>query len=242
MSRSLVGFAVALAVVLALAGPPQKTTPKPGPTPQPGPQAPAPDDDAPNPLDLPVALVDLRGKAPKSYIRRRRSPSDVRALVLHQTGFTWQPSNPKWAEVRAHFVVRRDGSVVMNFDPIQQMRFGSSLANPFSITIEFEGNYPSADGKWWKPEAFGANHLQDAPQQVNAGRRLIAGLRQLYPSITHVYAHRQWEAKKSNCPGPDLWRSIGEYAINQLGLKDGGADWHYTGGMAIPASWRTAWA
>lgn len=259
------GGLVVLGLVLAVAGggtkpaplpkppapkPAPEPAPKPAPEPPPQPEPQAkppnpgvvPSGPVPDPTKLPgLVIVDNRAKAPADYIRRQRAPSDIRAIVLHQTGFQWKPDNPMWPKVRAHFVVRRDGVVLCNFDPIQQMRYGSSFANPFCITIEHEGNYPSAAGEWYEPEKFGKDRLEEAPAQVAASRKLVAALRQAYPSITHVYAHRQWQEKKSNCPGPDVWRAVGEWAKQTLALTDGGPGWHYDGGLPLPDTWLVPW-
>jgi len=183
-------------------------------------------------------LVDLRGQAPAEYIVRDRPAEEVTAAILHQTAFSgWKPNNPNWAKIKSHFVVRRDGKVQINFDPTKRLRYGSNKANAFGITIEHEGNYPNAAGVWWEGDKFGEDHVEDAPAQVAASRRLLEILSERYP-IEHVYAHRQWDAGKTNCPGPDLWREVGEYAVKQLGLSDGGPGWHAEGGLSIPESWR----
>lgn len=185
-----------------------------------------------------IKVQDNRAVSPDSYVRRTREPEDIRAVVLHQTGFSWSnPDNPNWAKVRAHFVVRQDGSVVMNFAPTTQMRVGSYHANPFSITIEVEGNHADAQGKFFKPEKFGEDELADHPAQIASARALIRILHKLFPTITHVYAHRQWETKKGNCPGPEIWKAIGRWAIEEEGLTQGGAGWHYDDGLPLPTSW-----
>jgi len=184
-----------------------------------------------------LQVVDLRAKAPKSYVVRERTPEETTAAVLHQTGFTWKPDNPLWPEVRSHFVVRRDGVVHVNHDPTQRLRYGSNKANAFGVTIEHEGNYSSSAGKWWEGERFGEDKVEDAPAQVAASRKLLEVLSDEYP-IEHVYAHRQWDELKTNCPGPGIWKAVGQYAVEQLGLDDGGPGWHAEGGLAIPESWR----
>ena len=195
--------------------------------------------DAPELGDYPgLDLVDLRGLAPASNVIRDRTPEEVTAVVLHQTAFAgWKPENPNWAKIKAHFVVRRDGVVQINYDPTKRMGYGSNKANSFAITIEHEGNYPNAKGVWWAGDKFGRSVLADAPAQVAASRRLIEILADTYP-IENVYAHRQWDPDRQNCPGPDLWREVGEFAIAELGLSDGGPDWHAEGGRAIPDDWR----
>lgn len=185
-----------------------------------------------------LTIADLRAQAPADYILRDRPAEEVTAVVLHQTAFGgWAPTNPNWAKIKSHYVVRRDGTVQVNFDPTRRLRYGSNKANAFAVTIEHEGNYPSAAGEWWEGDKFGRYNLADAPAQVAASRRLIELLSEQYP-LEHVYAHRQWDSGKTNCPGPDIWREVGEYAVKQLGLSDGGPGWHAEGGLAIPESWR----
>lgn len=202
-------------------------------------EAPDDADDIADDAEYPgLDLVDLRGKAPADYIVRERPAEEVTTIVLHQTGFGgWKPDNPNWAKIKSHFVVRRDGKVQVNFDPTKRLRYGSNKANAHGITIEHEGNYPSADGKYWEGDKFGEYVLAEAPAQVAASRRLVELLSERYP-IENINAHRQWDAGKTNCPGPDLWRAVGEYAVHQLGLTDGGPGWHAEGGLAIPETWR----
>lgn len=188
-----------------------------------------------------VTVIDNRGTAPTDYFRQKREPTDIRAVVLHQTGFDWEPDNKKWREVRAHYVVRKDGSIVNNWDPTDQMKVGSNHANPFSVTIEHEGNFANDKGVWWEGDKFGKDYLEDRPAEVQSARNLIAALKAKYPSITHVYAHRQWDAGKGNCPGPSVWRAVGEWAKSSLGLSDGGPGWAYENGLPIPDSWRVPW-
>lgn len=204
------------------------------------------------PFTLPnVNIVDMRKNSPKDYTMYVRKPSAITTVMLHQMSCctAWKPDNPLWDDVKAHFVVKHDGTVLMNHHPEERMKYGSGLANPFTITIEHQGNFPSADNKWYKPEKFGQDNLQDYPAQVQASRALLAGLKQRYPTIKFVYAHRQWDyPDRANCPGPQIWRASGEWAKKMLGLSDcldeeGGvckAD-HSPAGASIPASWRTPW-
>lgn len=220
------------------------------PSPQPEPPKPVPDPPLlPVPPPTPDAgrypgltLIDLRAKAPKAYVMRQRTLAEVTAVVLHQTGFEWKPDNKLWPEVKAHFVQRRDGRTQINFNPEDRMHTGSNLANKFAITIEHEGNYSNAKGNFWKPEKFGRSYLKDAPAMVAAARQLLRDLKALCPNLTAVFAHCQWNSNKSNCCGPELWLAIGEWAKAELGLTDGGAGWHYEGGLAIPSSWRGTFA
>lgn len=189
-------------------------------------------------LDLAgLTVVDLRASAKRSYRKYVRAPSAIKSVVLHQMGCAgWKDSSASWGRVKAHYIVRRDGVIVCNHDPVWCLTTGSNYANEHCITLEFEGNYPSTRGKWFKPEKFGAHQLRDAPKQVEAGRLLLQRLHETYP-IEYVYAHRQWRKRKGNCCGPDLWREVGKFAIEKLGLSDGGPGWHHPHGAPIPNNW-----
>jgi len=181
-------------------------------------------------------LIDLSDRSPREYRIRQRDPSEVRAAVLHQTGFScWTDDNPMWAKVRAHFVVRQDGSVLKLHDPLVRMRYGSGVCNAQGITIEHEGNLPSASGKWWGAERYGRDQLADHPEQVRASRELLRMLAAEYPTLTKVIAHRHISANKANCPGPDLWREVGEWSIRELGLVEVAP---LPKGLALPDTWR----
>ena len=106
---------------------------------------------------------------------------EVRAVILHQTGFTWKPDNPLWPRVRAHFVVHRCGLISQCHRVETRMKYGSNFANSYAVTIEHEGNYPlsydiTGTPRYWKPEKYGSDVIDDAPQQVIAARALLAHL------------------------------------------------------------------
>ena len=57
--------------------------------------------------------------------------------------------------------------------------------------------------------------------------------------LTHVLAHRQSSGTRENDPGPDVWFDVGQWAVNTLGLKDGGPGFKIDTGNPIPEEWRT---
>lgn len=218
-----------------------KGTSQPGPNPAP----------APSPGGTPdpnlaqrypgLVMIDMRAKAPKERIDYIRGLDKTTAAVIHQTGFFgWKDTNPLWPEIKAHFVVRQDGRVQINYDPEVRMTTGSNAANSFAVTIEFEGNFPNTNGNAYMPEKFGVSHLEEHPAQVIAGRKLLADLKALLPNMTAVFGHRQWSDNRENDPGPDLWREVAEWAKQNLGLTDGGPGWKYGSGQPIPDDWRGA--
>ena len=178
-------------------------------------------------------VIDNTAKAPAQYRVRNRKPGEITTIVLHAMGFVRKPTNPRWAMVKAHYCIRRDGSILMNHHPTVRMKYGSGVANRYSITIEHEGNPVNEHGKAFKPEKFGVHAA--TPEQVASSRALMAALCAEYPSIRFVSSHRHIDAGKSNCPGPELWRECGEWAIAELGLHEAPV---LKGGLVLPDTWR----
>ena len=58
-------------------------------------------------------------------------------------------------------------------------------------------------------------------------------------NLTHILVHRQSSASRANDPGPDIWYHVGQWAVNNLGLRDGGKNFKVGSGNPIPDIWRT---
>jgi hypothetical protein len=58
--------------------------------------------------------------------------------------------------------------------------------------------------------------------------------------ISFVFTHRQGELlrRRGNCPGPEIWYHVGQWAVDELGMSDGGRGFKERRGTAIPDSWR----
>lgn len=187
-----------------------------------------------------MIITDLTEKSPKEYRMRTRPLSEIRAVVLHQVGFdTWKESSPSWCRVKAHFVVLRSGAILQLHPITARMRYGCGPnGNRVAINVELAGNYPlsyrAGKPSYWKPEKFGRSVLSDSPAQVEAARALLASLAAQVPGL-QVGAHRQLEKLKSGCCGPDIWREVGQYGIDFLGMPA----MPTKGGLDIPDDWRT---
>ena len=184
-----------------------------------------------------MIIRDRIADAPEEYRRRPRTRAEVRALVLHQTGFEWRYTNPMWTRVRAHFVVHQGGQVTQLHSILTRMRYGCGIGNAYAINVEGEGNYPLEyrDGEpvYWRPEKFGRSVLAEHPEQIEAARELAAYLAKQIPGLM-IGAHRQIELDRSGCCGPDVWRELGQNAV------DGGMpELPVAGGRPIPDSWRS---
>ncbi len=96
-------------------------------------------------------------------------------------------------------------------------------------------NLRAVNGKWWSPETHGRNSLTAA--QVESGRRLLRLLRST--GVRYVFAHRQSYHDKGNDPGPEIWSTVGQWAIDKLRMSDGGPEYAIDTGRPIPDSWRS---
>lgn len=191
-------------------------------------------------------IIDYRSKARLTEKAKKhttkRSEDKVFALVLHQMGFNRGDSPSKYRKVTAHYVIPPDGNVYQLHDHTQRLPASTGL-NEGSVSVEFAGNFPSRAKSTHKlafvnPDKFGMDQL--TPEQIAGGRMLVDHLVKKH-KITHIYAHRQGGPKRENCPGPDIWREIGAWAVNQYDLKWGGPGWAVNAGkikgLPIPEEW-----
>lgn len=188
----------------------------------------------PKAMNIPVEDYTTIGKA--DHRKKTRDLGTVDSLVLHQAGFKRSNDSPDdYRKVKSHYVITRGGRI-LQYHPADWVLWSSNGFNDRSVAVEFIGNMPSTQGKWYKPEKFGADQLEDA--QIEAGRALVEHLLDEL-SITHVFAHRQSSGSRGNCPGPDIWSTVGQWAMEELGMLDGGFNYVKGSGKAIPDSWRT---
>ncbi|WP_304454939.1 peptidoglycan recognition family protein [Nocardiopsis sp. YSL2] len=170
--------------------------------------------------------------------RARPRPADtVYALVLHQMAFRRSPRRGpgRYDKVTAHYIITESGRLAQ-LHPVTTYLYASNGFNSGSVAVEFSGNLPSVRGRCWSPDTHGCHELTQA--QVSAGRGLLRHLvREI--GLTHVLAHRQASGSRTNCPGPDIWYNVGQWGVDELGLKDGGPGFHLKGGNPIPDEWRT---
>jgi hypothetical protein len=186
-----------------------------------------------------AGIIDLTARTPRTMRKGTRRPGAVDALVLHQMACCFRPRNPleRFRTITAHFAITADGRI-LQLHPTSALLWASNGFNARSVAVEFAGNFPSTRGQWWQGDRFGRNQVTQA--QVDAGRRLIRHLQSTI-GIRYVFAHRQASAARDNDPGPDLWFNVGQWAIANLGMSDGGPGFRIGTGNPIPDPWR-AWA
>lgn len=182
-----------------------------------------------------LEIVDMSGEAPVSKRSLRTKPVD--AVVLHQMGLSRGNDLRRYLQVTSHFVILPDGTVAQ-LHPMSAQLLASHDFNHRSVAIEFAGNLRSTRGQWWRPETYGRDTLTAA--QVESGRKLLRELGK--HGVRFVYAHRQSFIERGNDPGPEIWASVGQWAVDTLGMSDGGPGFVVGSGQPIPDEWRTAGA
>jgi hypothetical protein len=173
--------------------------------------------------------------ASKANRKGVRDPKTVYALVLHQMAFSRGNDPTRYDRVASHYAILPDGQITQ-LHPVSALVWASNNFNPRSVSVEFAGNFPNVKGTCWSPPTHGCHRVTDA--QIESGRFLVRHLSRTI-GLTHVLAHRQSSADRENDPGPDLWYHVGQWAVDVLGLRDGGPAFKVGNGSPILPEWRT---
>lgn len=182
-------------------------------------------------------IVDLTAQSDRSVPKGTRDPRSVYALVLHQMACCFRRRDPlrSYLRIKAHFAILPEGQI-LQLHPVSALIWASHGFNSCSVAVEFAGNFPSTRGRWWKGEKYGRNQV--TPAQIEAGRCLVRHLIRTM-GLRVVIAHRQSSNMRGNDPGPDIWYHVGQWAVDTLGLSDGGPGFKIGTGSPIPDEWRT---
>lgn len=182
-------------------------------------------------------IIDLTAQSDRSVPKGTRDPRSVYALVLHQMACCFRRRDPlrSYLRIKAHFAILPEGQI-LQLHPVSALIWASHGFNSCSVAVEFAGNFPSTRGRWWKGEKYGRNQV--TPAQIEAGRCLVRHLIRTM-GLRVVVAHRQSSNMRGNDPGPDIWYHVGQWAVDTLGLSDGGPGFKIGTGSPIPDEWRT---
>jgi Putative peptidoglycan binding domain/N-acetylmuramoyl-L-alanine amidase len=197
-------------------------------------------------------IIDLTGQAVKSQRKGMRDPKKVDTLVLHQMACCFKVKDPLKRFLNhfaPHFAILPDGRI-LQLHPILALTWASNGFNANSVAVEFAGNFPNTRGKWWldqkelkkltraQAQAYvKANQNQVTAEQIEAGRYLVRYLIGAM-GLKKIVAHRQSSNMRENDPGPDIWYHVGQWAIDNLRLSDGGPGYKVGTGNPIPEVWR----
>jgi hypothetical protein len=182
-------------------------------------------------------IIDLTAQSDRSVRKGTRDPKTVYALVLHQMACCFRRRDPlkSYLKIKAHFAILPEGQI-LQLHPVSALIWASHGLNARSVAVEFAGNFPNIHGKWWKGETYGRN--RPTPAQLEAGRCLVRHLIRTM-GLRVILAHRQSSNMRGNDPGPEVWYHVGQWALDNLGLSDGGPGFKIGTGAPIPDAWRT---
>lgn len=155
----------------------------------------------------------------------KRAPLDIKGIVLHNTGHHGQRSAQGWLDqIGVNFFIPANGVIHYCFDVLEQRDgvAGHAAIGKQCVGVEFIGNFKNARGKFREKGVHKGHRDTPTRLQILAGRRLIRFLKFHY-RITKVYAHRHTDGnRRGNDPGPEIWYNVGQWAIERLGLVNGG--------------------
>lgn len=163
-----------------------------------------------------------------------RNMKSIDSIVLHQMAFDRGNDLAKYNQVGAHFIVMHNGSIGQLYDYSDYLNASNGF-NGRSIAIEFAGNFPDPDFKWW-PGNKSRSLL--TPAQAYAGRSLIYKIVSEIDTIKYIYGHCQSSNTRPVDPGPDIWLNVAEWGIDTYGLTDKLPKPSTGSGIPIPRSWR----
>lgn len=196
---------------------------------------------------------DLRGeKRTKSRgeSKGHRDWSKITGITLHQTAVDFGTNPMRMLNVPAHGATLSDGSIVLLHEPTDYMWHGHSF-NRRDIGIEVSCRAAGVEGEGetlWLPKKYKGvkgderlKHGKEATdEQLEATKELvrhyIALVAENGGEIRYIHAHRQASKSKISDPGSRIWKAVGKWAVEELGLSAGPPGWT-SGGTPLPDAW-----
>lgn len=191
-------------------------------------------------------LVRLDPNFGGRHVKGLRQWSSIDSIVLHQTGcvFKLSLSCAIWHSVPIHVAVPRSENELGKFikvNNLQALLWHAQGFNKRSIGIEIEGNFCGLTGDartHWKK---GGGPHQLMVGQVKAAKAAVRWIIECAEvsgaNIKYIFAHRQSSRNRIADPGQEIWESVGRWAIEELGLSDGGKNFSVGRGYVLPDEW-----
>ena len=196
---------------------------------------------------------DLRGE-PRTKSRGEskgtRDWSKIKGITLHQTAVDFGTNPRRLLNVPVHGATLRDGATVLLHDPTAYMWHGHTF-NKQDIGIEVSCRAAGIEGlgsSLWLPKKYKAlkddarlEHAREATdEQLKSTRALVRYYVDLVAEnggkIEYIHAHRQSSKSRVSDPGSRIWKAVGVWAIEELGLSAGPPEWS-AGGTPLPDVW-----
>lgn len=197
--------------------------------------------------DGPPALIDLtRLHKLEKGTPYPRAPATITGIVLHQTATRLGNKHARWYNVACHVGIPPSGEILYVNDILAYV-WHANGANRFSIGIEIDGRFEGVKGvrkTLWRykdgqePDVLSAKQIAAARSAITW---LVAHAKERSCSITHIYAHRQFSDQRRSDPGSAIWKEVGVWAQNEVGLQlKSRPDFTLDTGMPLPVEWDPA--
>ncbi len=194
-------------------------------------------------------IADVRNASP-SKSHGSRPWTDIDTIVLHQTG-VWMTDTPeRFQRLKAHVGVLRNGELLntTGFDvphPENESRgpcivlvhglndylWHANELNAQSVGIEVNGKYDGVHGgEQPNPPVHQIVNAQQAVSFVCNMVRAHGG------QVRNILPHRVSSMTRRSDPGEAIWKGVGRWAQDKVGLSDGGPGF-VAGGRPIPEAW-----
>ena len=181
------------------------------------------------------SLADVRNASP-SKSHGSRPWTEIDTIVLHQTG-VWMTDTPeRFERLKAHMGVLRGGDVhrqpcIVLVHDLNDYLWHANGLNAQSVGIEVNGKYDGVHG----------GQQPDPPErQMESARQSVGFVCDMVKAhggqIRNVLPHRVSSMTRRSDPGEAIWKGVGRWAQDKLGLSDGGPGF-VAGGRPIPEAW-----
>ena len=188
--------------------------------------------------DFPEGYCSVMETANKANIKGIRNWSAIDTIVLHQTGI-WMTDTPqRFERLRAHMGILRDHDTpIVQVAPLTAYMYHANSLNGRSFGMEINGHFPGVEA-----DMDDKRHTSVGPtgRQIESARTAIAwGMRTIGKNsgeLKYIVPHRVSSMNRRSDPGEVAWREIGDWAIRELGLSDGGPGYKQ-GGRPLPYEW-----
>lgn len=189
-------------------------------------------------------IVDERNKhsLPRPELVKVRSYQAITSIVLHQTACTLGERPERWHSIPIHIGITKSGKILW----LNDFTFNLPHANSFnsrSIGIEIDGAFAGIEGNmktFWRPQGSSAMPQEASSEQIGAARVAVRWICEEVArqggKILNILAHRQSSKDRVSDPGSRIWKNVGVWAQEELGLSDGGEGF-VQGGNPIPMEW-----
>jgi hypothetical protein len=175
---------------------------------------------------------------------RQRPLSSITGITLHQTAVLFGENPARWFGLNCHLGVTRNGRSLL-ICPLDRIVFHANGLNGPDVGIELDGFFEGVEGKrrsfFVPPNDKDRKPLQATPVQIEATRATIRWIcdevRRGGGEVKFIHAHRQSSSQRESDPGERVWKEVGLWAQETLGLSDGGKTFTVGGGLRIPQVW-----